>query len=132
VASAAGGSGGSGGSGGAGGTTTFVDAYGSLGPGQAYTALDDAADAYIADINDCIDVKNATAGNEVQHLSTVVLHCTVTIRARTQLDLIDPGQTSTLRNRWTMAGQADVFRQNPFTTAHDMRASVTLPPMLIQ
>lgn len=126
------GTGGSGGSGGSGGATNFVDAYGSLGPGQAYSAVDEDSNTYVADVNDCIDVKNATAGNEVQHAGSVVLHCTVTIRARTMLNLNDPTHASSLWHKWNMAGQAAAFIQNPFTTAHDMRASVTLPPMLIQ
>jgi hypothetical protein len=127
---AAGGSGGSGGTGGAAPTTgaaAFIDFYGSLGPGQAYSPYDNDGNSYVADINDCIDVKNASAGNEVQQLSTVVLHCTVTIRARTQVPL---NTASPLLRQWNLAGTP--FIQNPFTTAHDMRAAVTLPPMMIQ
>jgi hypothetical protein len=132
---AGGGSAGTGGAGGGGGTTASnsnpcdssfdtANTVGSFGPTQAYTLP--ANLGYVVDITDCIRAPAALApGSPLGGSSSydvIAFNCTVTAHGRLEI-----GGAS---RSWTY-GATPGYTQRVFASAHDARAMIVTPEMIV-
>ena len=120
------GAGGSSGGGGAGGTNSASDNTGSFGPKQGYGI---PAEGFVVDMTDCRDAPAALRpGMEANEESGSELpkpqYCVLTGRGR-----LEPVGGGTGEVVWTVqAGGVKTFRQKTFSSAHDARATIIIPP----
>jgi hypothetical protein len=124
--------GGGGGGGGSGGSLSFDDqlGIGSFGPRQAYGLARDTATTlgYVVDITDCAQAPPTLApgspiGGGPGSLKIVQFYCVLTAHGRMQL----PGNPIT--RPWTFGGAT--YNQDVFMSAHDARATILTPEMLV-
>lgn len=110
-----------------------ADLTGSFGPRVTYTVPQ--PDGYVVDINDCmVAPADAVPGAPVVGSSgsaerPVQFYCTVTARGRVTRDADTLGERDAHERRWTFGGA--VYDQNMYDSAHDSRAVVITPPMVV-
>ncbi len=114
------------------GTPVDPAGLGSFGPRQAYVLPQDATSGqfigYVVDLTDCIPAPTAsTPGNQLNSTSgglvPVQFYCVLTAHGRLAL----PGAPST--RKWTFG--AAVYNQDEFASAHDSRATLLTPTMMM-
>ena len=125
-----------GGGGGAGGSTSTGygcespfdtnNWVGSFGPGQAYGLPEDVG-GYVVDITDCFVapaalVPGSPLGDGASY-DVVSFNCTVTTRGR--LDIAANSRA------WTYGTTAETYTQRVFASAHDARATIVTPEMIV-
>lgn len=123
---AAGSAGAAGGGGSGGSAGSSEDTTGSFGPQQTYGL---PAGGFVVDITDCQVVPGtltpgSVVGGGSASYDVVTFHCVLTSRGR-----LEPSGGST-ESQWTLGG-AKTYRQRVFSSAHDARAEIITPEMIV-
>jgi hypothetical protein len=119
------GSSGGGGGGGSGGSGPSTDTTGSFGPKQGYGI---PADGFVVDMTDCRDapaalVAGMDANDESGTETPKPQYCVLTGRGR-----LEPTGGNATEVEWDVQSGVKKFRQKIYSSAHDARATIIIPP----